>query len=99
MKMTGYLVALAMAICTTGMSQSKTVSEEYWVVETHCRDTIYSVVRFFNGSDMLLHEVRIENVAIDIQQKRQRRKLDQLLAEYKMRAMSGAKKIRGRASV
>lgn len=99
MKKSGLLLTLAMIACTPGMSQHSALSEEYWVVETHTRDTVYSVVRFFDGNNVLLHEVRVENVAIDIEQKKHRKKLDQLLSEFKMRTANGAKKIRLKSSV
>jgi len=78
-----------MITCTTGMSQQAALSEAYWVVETHSRDTVYSVVRFYDGSNSLLHAVRIENIAIDIQQKKHRKKLDQLLGELRKRRAQG----------
>src|SRR5689334_9160821 len=99
MKKATILFLLAMIASTAGMSQQASLADTYWVVETHNRDSIYSVVRFFDGSNKLIHEVRLENVAIDINQKKNRRRLDQLLANYKMRASGSAKKLRPRMSV
>lgn len=99
MKKAGLLMTLALVISTTAMSQQGSLGEEYWVVETHTHDTIFSVVRFFDGNDNLLHEVRIENVAIDIQQKKHRKRLDQLLANYQLRKANSVKKIKPRTSV
>lgn len=90
---------LALITCTFGMSQQASAGEEYWVVETHSKDSIYSIVRFFDGSDALMHEVRINNVAVDIHQRKQRKRLDQLLMDYKLRAARSVKKIRSKMSV
>lgn len=81
-----------MLSCTAALCQCNSLSHAYWVIETHDRDTIYSVVRIFDGNNELLHEVTFENVVIDIARRRSRRKLDQLLARYKERAMTAAKK-------
>lgn len=85
--------------CTTGMSQQATRNQNYWVVETHTRDTVYSVVRFFDSTNTLMHEVRIDHVAVDIKQKKHRKLLDQLLSDYSMRMSRSMKKIRSRTSV
>ena len=99
MKKTGLLFALAMTACTIGMGQQTAITERYWVVETHNRDTIYSIVRFFDGGNNLLHEVRVDNVAIDIQQKKNRKRLDQLLADYTVRASRSVKRLKTKPSV
>ena len=99
MKKAGILFALAMIASTAGMSQKAALDNTYWVVETNNRDTVYSIVRFFDGNNNLLHEVKLDNIAIDIRQKKNRRRLDQLLTSYKMRASGGAKKLTPRTSV
>lgn len=81
------------------MGQQVLPTKAYWVVETHTRDTVYSIVRFFDGNDRLLHEVRIRDLAIDITQKKYRKKLDMLLADYVTRTGNGVKKIRPGTSV
>jgi len=74
-----FLLLLCAFAWTTGNSQHTSASREYWVVETHSRDSVYSIVRFFGQSDQLLHEVKIDDVVIDIRQKKQRKRLDRLL--------------------
>ena len=88
-----------MIASTAGMSQKAASDDTYWVVETNNRDTVYSIVRFFDGNNNLLHEVKLDNIAIDIRHKKSRRRLDQLLTSYKMRSSSSAKKLRPRTSV
>jgi len=99
MNKAGILFSFAMIASTAGMSQKAAIDDTYWVVETNNRDTVYSVVRFFDGNNNLLHEVKLDNIAIDIRQKKNRRRLDQLLTSYKMRSSSSAKKLRPRTSV
>ena len=99
MKKTILIAVLALITSTAGMSQQASTGEVYWVVETHTRDSVYSIVRFFDGNNALMHEVRIDNVTVDIRQKKQRKHVDKLLNDYKMRTARSIKKIRSRTSV
>lgn len=99
MRKLGFSFMLTVVLCTTSLGQQATFNDAFWVVETHSRDTVYSIVRFFDANNSLLHEVRIDDVAIDIYHKRHRKKLDQLLADYKMRMANGEKKIRSKQSI
>jgi hypothetical protein len=99
MRKLGLMFALVMIGCTTGMSQHTGQGESFWVVETHSRDTIYSVVRFFDYGNRLLHEIRIDNVVIDIRIKKNRKHLDQLLSDYTIRTSRSAKKLKPKMSV
>jgi hypothetical protein len=92
------LLATWMTTWISGMSQQALTGTDYWVVETHSRDSVYSIVRFYDGNSILLHEVKIDNVVINIQQKKYRKRLDQLLWAYQVRTASSAKKIRSRLS-
>jgi len=97
MKKLGLSIAFVI-VWISVMSQQVSTGTEYWVVETHGRDSVYSIVRFYNGNNNLLHEVRIENVVINIQQRKYRKRLDQLLSVYQMRTSSSAKKVRSKLS-
>ncbi|MGC3945909.1 MAG: hypothetical protein QM762_15525 [Chryseolinea sp.] len=99
MKKVSLIIVLALITSTAGMSQQTSLNEEYWVVETHTHDSVYSVVRFFDGNNALMHEFRIDNIALDIHQKKQRKRLDQLLSDFKTRTARSAKKIRSRTSI
>jgi|GEM_PF-6116018 hypothetical protein len=93
------IATLTMMTYSASMSQSATLKQDYWVVETHTHDTVYSIVRFFDGNDALMHEFRVDNIAVDIRQKKQRKRLDQLLSDFKIRIDRNAKKIRSRMSI
>lgn len=99
MKKLGLSISLAVVLCTTSLGQHAALHDAFWVVETHNRDTVYSIVKFFDANSRLLHEVRIEDMAIDIHHRRHRKKLDQLLADYKLRMENGEKKIRSKESI
>ncbi|MEJ1239118.1 hypothetical protein WBG78_13365 [Chryseolinea sp. T2] len=99
MKKTIFIAVLAMITSTAGMGQHAAMSGEYWVVENHTRDSVYSIVRFYDANNALMHEVKIDNLTVDIRQKKQRKHLDQLLNDYKTRTSRGLKKIRSKTSV
>jgi hypothetical protein len=67
--------------------QSTTFDSLYWVVETNIHNPSYSIVRFYNHENLMVHEVRLQGVYLNICNPRQRKKLDSLMREYSQRVV------------
>ena len=99
MKRLVLLSAFALLAMTTAFAQQATTSPVYWVVETNPRNTPYSIVRFYDANNALVHEVTIDGVYINITKAKYRKKLDLLLKQYNDRGTSASKKNRSRRSI
>jgi hypothetical protein len=82
-----------------GLCSTPPTSPVYWVVETNPKHTPYSIVRFYDASNTLVHEVTVDGVYINIKKAKYRKKLDLLLRQYNERGMSASKKNRSRRSI
>jgi len=99
MKRLVLLSAFALLTITTAFAQQAPTSPVYWVVETNPKHTPYSIVRFYDASNTLVHEVTVDGVYINIKKAKYRKKLDLLLRQYNERGMSASKKNRSRRSI
>lgn len=99
MKRLVLLSAFAMLTLTTVFAQQAPTSPVYWVVETNPKHTSYSIVRFYDASNALVHEVTIDGVYININKAKHKKKLDLLLKQYNDRGAVASKKNRSRRSI
>jgi hypothetical protein len=65
----------------------------YWVVETNINKKNFSIVRLYDNSNKLVHEVKMDGVYFDVTLVRHRKMLNQLLRGRYQRAEVTAKKI------
>ena len=47
----------------------------YWNIETNLTTRDYTIVRFYNGQDQLVHEERLDNLCLDLSRRRQCRRI------------------------
>ena len=99
MKRLVLLSAFALLAVTAAFAQQAPTSPLYWVVETNPKNTPYSIVRFYDASNTLVHEVTIDGVYINIKKAKYKKKLDLLLKQYNDRGTSALKKNRSRRSI
>src|ERR1700741_572098 len=57
-------------------------AQPYWVIETNLHQKYFTIVKFYNGQHMLLHEQKQEGVYLDLSKKRHKRRLDLMLENY-----------------
>ncbi|HMG93444.1 MAG TPA: hypothetical protein VK589_25475 [Chryseolinea sp.] len=69
-------------------AQSASFDSLYWVVETNIHNPSYTIVRFYNYRNLMVHEVRLQGVYLNICSPRQRKKLDSLMKEYSQRVVT-----------
>jgi len=71
----------------------------YWVVETNAQDKSYSIVRFYDQANLLVHEVKLDNIHLDVRKHKYQRKLNQLLKDYQDRVTTTSKKHKSKRSI
>jgi endonuclease/exonuclease/phosphatase (EEP) superfamily protein YafD len=91
------LTAAILVITVSAFSQQD--KSLYWVVETNAQIKNYSVVRFYNLDNQLVHEVAMDHVRIDITKPKHQRKLNQLLKNYQDRVASTSKRNKSKRSI
>jgi hypothetical protein len=69
------------------------------VVETNAENKNFSVVRFYNLGNQLVHEVVMDHIRIDVTKPKHQRKLNQLLKNYQDRVASTSKKNKSKRSI
>lgn len=93
------MAVLLFGLLTSVESMGQENKEDiYWVVETGNRDEVYSIVRFFDANNQLLHEVRIDRKVIDIGQKRNRKRLDEMRSRWSRARLKAARVAGDKAS-
>jgi len=65
--------------------------ELYWVIETNKYQRDYSIVKFYDPDHNLVHEVRLHK-RINIERKRDRHQLDQVVSRYTNRYVANRKR-------
>ena len=89
MKRTLILLAVAwLSVAVEAKAQTNSFDSLYWVVETNIHHRSYTIVKFYNYHNLMVHEVRLEGIYLDICKPRQRRKLDELMKEYSQRVVT-----------
>ncbi|MFD1001900.1 hypothetical protein ACFQ21_21420 [Ohtaekwangia kribbensis] len=91
------LTAAILTITVSAFSQQD--KSLYWVVETNTQIKNYSVVRFYNHNNQLVHEVAMDHVRIDVTKPKHQRKLNQLLKNYQDRVASTSKRNKSKRSI
>jgi hypothetical protein len=91
------LTAAILTITVSAFSQQD--KSLYWVVETNTQIKNYSVVRFYNHNNQLVHEVAMDHVRIDVTKPKHLRKLNQLLKNYQDRVASTSKRNKSKRSI
>ncbi|HEY9047474.1 MAG TPA: hypothetical protein VIN08_16325 [Ohtaekwangia sp.] len=89
-------VVVQAAVSVQSFGQEKSI---YWVVETNAVNKQYSIVRFYDQSNQLMHEVKLDNIYIDIRKPKYQRKLNQLLKNYQERTMITSQKHKSKKSI
>jgi hypothetical protein len=72
--------------------------ELYWVIETNKYQRDYSVVKFYDPDHNLVHEVRLDK-RINIEKRRDRHKLDQVVSQYTNRNVAHRKRTKSKSSI
>jgi hypothetical protein len=80
-----FLILLAGA--ASGAAAQRRPDPLYWVVEANVKCRNYSVIRFYDSNNVLIHEVKQTGTYIDVRKRRQRKKLDHLLKAYSKQEM------------
>ncbi len=86
------LITAVLLLMATGIKAQQWSSPLYWVVETNTFYRGYSIVRFYDHKNILVHEVKIHGVNIDIRIPKHKRKLDELLKGYTERQVTASKR-------
>ena len=94
------IVAVLLLFITFATSAQHLKSDPlYWVVETNRNNPSYSIVKFYDRFDLLVHEVRLDGVYIDIRFSKHKKKLDQLLKNYTDRIVASSRKNKSKRSI
>jgi hypothetical protein len=81
------LVVASFSTIVETSAQTTTFDSLYWVVETNIHNPSYTIVRFYNYNNLMVHEVRLEGIYLDICKPKQRKKLDSLMKEYSQKVV------------
>jgi hypothetical protein len=92
------LLFMTMLSCVLSVSGQGPKGELYWVVETNKNVTDYSLVKIYDSDNNLLHEVAVEN-RLDIQKRKDRKKLVAIVKRYSNRATANGKRHKSKSSV
>ena len=79
------LLTVFLFACIGSLSAQAGKSRLYWVVETNPSCGKYSIVKFYDQSNTLIHEVKVDGIVIDVTKARQRKRLDQISKNYNER--------------
>ena len=94
--MSRMLMFLAVVLFWSVQVQAQSIDSVYWVVETNVRNPTFTIVHFYNYSNVKVHEVRLQGMYLDIRNPKHRKKLDLLMKQYYERTLiwSKRKKVR-----
>ncbi|HEY3403558.1 MAG TPA: hypothetical protein VGK59_09240 [Ohtaekwangia sp.] len=93
------IITLGIIIACSVSLWAQQNSPAFWVVETNVKNRSYSIIRFYNGMNEQIHEVKLEGVYVDIRKPRYRRKLDKMLKDYNPESHPLAKRNKSRKSI
>ncbi len=82
--------ALLLAYALTP-APAQTTPPGYWVVETNDRTRDHTLVQFYDLSDQLVYEERLEGVHLDVARRKTRRLLNQTLRRVVNRTLLGSR--------
>lgn len=87
-----FLMLISLAFITSSNAQKAT----YWVVETNINQKNFTLVKFYDGDNTLLDEIKLNGVYLDISRRKHKRKLDDLLYQYNWKDLMSSGKSRHR---
>ena len=77
------ILSTLLLLITFGLqAQTKKTTPAYWVVETNIEQKNYSIIRLYDSSNQLIHEVRMDGYCFDVTKSKHRKKLNLLLDGY-----------------
>jgi hypothetical protein len=82
--------ALLLAYALTP-APAQTTPPGYWVVETNDRTRDHTMVQFYDLTDQLVYEERLEGVHLDVSRRKYRRLLNQTLRRVVNRTLLGSR--------
>jgi hypothetical protein len=80
------------------MAQPESHVAVYWVVETNVYQKDFTILKFYNGQDQVIHEVTLDRSFLDISKERHKRKVEALFKKYSS-GLSSSKKNKQRKSI
>jgi|GEM_PF-2375683 len=92
------LVVLLLAYARTP-APAQTTPPGYWVVETNDRTRDHTLVKFYDLSDHLVYEERLEGVHLDVSRRKHVRLLNQTLRRVTERTLLAGRLGRGEATL
>jgi predicted secreted protein len=94
--MTRAIILSLMLLITAALQAQIKESPTYWVVETNVNQKDFSIVRLYDRSNKLVHEVKMDGVYFDVTRAKHRKMLNQLLkGSYQKAEETAARIIRG----
>jgi len=99
MKRLVLLSAFALLAATAAFAQQVKTAPVYWVVETNRKQDTGSIVRFYDANNALVHEITYDHIYIDINKRKHKRRLNQLLKRYNDHIQVALKKNRSKHSI
>lgn len=73
---------IMMAIFCLGAAVAKAQSTEpFWVIETNLHQTDYTILRVYDAQNTLLHEETIQGKALDVQSRKDRKRINRRMKE------------------
>lgn len=87
-----FLVVISFVFITSSNAQKAT----YWVVETNINQKNFTLVKFYDGVNTLLDEIKLNGVYLDISRRKHKKKLDDLLYQYNWEDLMSSGKSRPR---
>jgi hypothetical protein len=80
-------------------AQEKNHKPTYWVVESNFYSRDKSIVRLYDAQDQLVHEVKFEDKYIDVNKRKHKRMLNDILKKYTERAATSGKRHKSKVSI
>jgi hypothetical protein len=81
------------------MAQQESHVPVYWVVETNVYQKDFTILKFYNGQNQLIHEVTLDRSFLDISKGRHKRKVEALFKKYRATGLTSSKKHKQRKSI
>lgn len=75
------ILLLSLVLASNAVAKPK-AQHFYWIVETNVNDKSYSIVRFYNPEDQLVHEELVKNYYIDLNRSKDKRRLNRSLRKF-----------------
>jgi len=94
------ILALAFLVYSIfAMAQQDIQVPVYWVVETNVYQKNFTIVKFYNVRNQLVHEITLDQFHLDISKRKHKRKVEALFKKYSPTGLTSSKKHKQRKSV